>query len=142
MSEKIRIYNKTKFNIGIKTPANMMGVNIRPGSFTVVEESDIDYLMSTCNLLQKGLLQVEEKAKEDTLAKMGIDENEHAAFMNDEDIKKKLGGSAKNLEKWIADVEDPIELNRIADMAKELNLSLSKLKIIQDKVPQRDLMSE
>ena len=74
MSEKIRIYNKTKFNIGIKTPTNDIGINIRPGSFTVLSEDEIDYVMSTCTLLQCGWLQVEEKAKEDTLAKLGIDE--------------------------------------------------------------------
>lgn len=142
MSEKIRIYNKTKFNIGIKTPTNDIGINIRPGSFTVLSEDEIDYVMSTCTLLQCGWLQVEEKAKEDTLAKLGIDEKEEAAFMDDEEIKKKLNGSVKTLEKWLATVQDPMELDRIADIAVEQNLSMAKIKLIQAKIPNRDLMDE
>ena len=139
---KIRIYNRTQFNIGIKTPTNDIGINIRPGSFTLLSEEEIDYVMSTSTLLQSGWLQVEEKAKEETLAKMGIDEKEAAAFMDDEEIKKKLNGNAKSIEKWLATVEDPIEIDRITNIAVSMNLSISKMKLIQSKNPHRDLMEE
>lgn len=142
MSEKIKVYNKMKFNIGIKTPENQLGINIRPGSFTVLDESDIEYLMSTCTLLQRGWLQVEEKHEPEVLEKLGIEKAEAAAFMTDEEIQKKLGGNIKAMEKWLNGINDPVELNRIADIAVEQNLSLGKIKLIQAKVPNRDLSDE
>lgn len=142
MSEKIKVYNKMKFNIGIKTPENQNGINIRPGSFTVLDENDIEYLMSTCTLLQRGWLQVEEKHEPEVLEKLGIEKAEAAAFMTDEEIQKKLGGNIKAMEKWLNGIDDPVELNRIADIAVEQNLSLGKIKLIQAKVPNRDLSDE
>ena len=142
MSEKIKVYNKMKFNIGIKTPENQNGINIRPGSFTVLDENDIEYLMSTCTLLQLGWLQVEEKHEPEVLEKLGIEKAESAAFMTDEEIQKKLGGNIKAMEKWLNGINDPVELNRIADIAVEQNLSLGKIKLIQAKVPNRDLSDE
>ena len=140
MGEKLRLYNKTKCNIGIKTPSNQIGVNIRPGSFALVDDIDIEYLMSTCTLLQRGLLQVEEKKKEEVLGMMGIDESESSAFMSDEEIQKKLNSNGKTLEKWLDTIDDPMQLDRVADIAVGMNLSLNKIKILQAKLPQRDLM--
>lgn len=140
MGEKLRLYNKTKFNIGIVTPTNQLGINIRPGSFTLVDENDIEYLMSTCTLLQRGWLQVEEKKKEEVLGMMGIDAHETSAFMSDAEIQKKLSGTAKNLEKWLDTVTDQMQLDRIADVAIGMNLSMSKIKILQERIPSRDLM--
>lgn len=142
MGEKLRLYNKTKFNIGIKTPTNQIGLNIRPNSFTLVDEVDIEYLMSTCTLLQRGLLQVEEKKKEEVLGMMGIDEREASAFMSDEEIQKKLSANGKTMEKWLNTITDPMQLDRIADIAVGMNLSLSKIRILQEKLPNRDLMEE
>jgi hypothetical protein len=129
-------------NIGIKTPNNMFGINIRPGSFTIVDEDDVDYLMSTTTLLSKGWLQVEEKKKTEVLEKMGIDETETSAFMSDEEIMKKLNSNGRTLEKWLNDITDPMQLDRIANLAVGMNLSMNKIKILQAKIPGRDLMDE
>lgn len=142
MAEKIRLYNKTKMNIGIKTPNNMFGINIRPGSFTIVDEDDVDYLMSTTTLLSKGWLQVDEKKKGEVLERMGIDEAEAPAFLPDEEIMKKLNANGRTLEKWLNGIDDPMQLDRIATIALGMNLSLNKVKILQAKIPGRDLIDE
>jgi len=120
----------------------MFGINIRPGSFTIVDEDDVDYLMSTTTLLSKGWLQVEEKKKTEVLEKMGIDETETSAFMSDEEIMKKLNSNGRTLEKWLNDITDPMQLDRIANLAVGMNLSMNKIKILQAKIPGRDLMDE
>lgn len=142
MSDKIRLTNTTKFDIGITLPEKPLGLNVKPGSFTMVTQDDIDYLMSMCDLLQRGFLQVDDAHKADVLGEMGIDEEEAVAFMSDEDIEKKLNGTVKKLQEWICDIDDKIMLGRIADIACGMeSLSASKLKILQNKMPERDFLS-
>ena len=142
MTDKIRLYNRTKMNIGIKTATNPLGINIRPGSFTLVDQNDLDFLIGTTTLLSSGWLQAEGPEREEILEKIGIEPAEESAFMSDEEIRKKLNANGKTLEKWLDGITDPIQLDRIADMAMEMNLSVSKIKILQAKIPYRDLMEE
>ena len=142
MSDKIRLTNTTKFDIGIVLPDKPLGMNIKPGSFTLVTQDDVDYLMSMCDLLQRGFLQVDEAHKAEVLGQMGIVEEDSVAFMTDEDIEKKLNGTVKKLQEWLNDIDDNIMLGRIADIACGMDsLSASKLKILQSKMPERDFLN-
>ena len=47
MSERIRLRNPQKFNVGIITPDKPHGLNIAPGAFTIVTQDDLDNLMGT-----------------------------------------------------------------------------------------------
>lgn len=60
MADKnLRLKNVQKFDIGVKTPDKPMGVNIQRGSFLPVSEDDVNYIASVSNLIQRGLLIVE-----------------------------------------------------------------------------------
>lgn len=140
MAEKFRLYNNNSYNVGVILLDKPLGININPHSFTMVTEDDIDYLMSTCTLLQRGILQVDEKKKTDVLEQMGIDVENDANFMSDDDIKKRLGGTGKKMEEWLGTITERQTLGRVCEIAKEMNLSMSKMKILQAHVPDQDLM--
>lgn len=136
MSERIRLSNPQNFNVGIVTIDKPYGLNIAPGSFTVVSKDDIDFLMATSTLLQKGILRVEGEQKKEIMDQMGVKEEDNANFMSDEDIKKKLSMNANQLKKWLnSDEIEPYVLDKIATIAKDMNLSMNKIQILQEKIP-------
>lgn len=136
MNERIRLRNPQKFNVGIITPDKPYGINIAPGAFTIVSQDDIDYLMGSSKILQKGVLQVEGEKKEEIMESLGIEKENNANFMSDEDIKKKLSLNFNSLKKWLGTVEaEPYVLEKIAEIASTMNLSMNKVQLLQEKVP-------
>ena len=136
MDERIRLRNPQKFNVGIITIDKPYGLNIAPGAFAIVSKDDVDYLSATCTLLQRGVLRVEGEKKDELNEQMGIETENNANFMSDEDIKKKLSGNANQLKKWLEGGKiEPYVLNKIADIAKEMNLSANKLAVLKEKLP-------
>ena len=136
MSDRIRLVNPQKFSVGIVTVDKPYGVNIAPGTFTIISQDDLDYLMSTCMLLQDGILRVEGEKQAEVLETLGVQKENNANFMSDEDIRKKLSGNANQLRKWLESEEiKPYVLEKIADIAKEMNLSINKIKVLQEKMP-------
>lgn len=140
MSEKIRLRNPQQFNVGIITIDKPYGLNIAPGAFTIVSKDDIDYLMATSTLLQKGILRVEGEQKEEVLEQMGVKEEDNANFMSDEDIKKKLSGNANQLRKWLDGDIEPFVLAKIAEIADSMNLNANKLQVLREKIPDHDFL--
>lgn len=136
MNERIRLKNPQKFAVGIITPDKPFGVNIAPGAFTIVNQDELDYIMGTSTILQTGVLQVEGEKKAETLETMGIIPENNANFMSDEDIRKKLSMNANQLRKWLDSTEaEPYVLNRIAEIASEMNLNMNKIQVLKDKIP-------
>lgn len=136
MNERIRLRNPQKFNVGIITPDKPYGQNIAPGAFTIVNQDELDYLMGISRLLQKGILVVEGEKKDEVQEIMGIDKENNANFMSDEDIKKKLSMNANQLKKWLDSVEaEPFVLEKIAEIASGMNLSMNKIQVLKDKIP-------
>lgn len=141
MNERIRLRNPQKFNVGIVTPDKPYGQNIAPGGFTIINQDELDYLMGNSKLLKNGVLQVEGEKREETLEVMGIDKENNANFMSDEDIKKKLQMNANQLKKWLNSTEaEPYVLERVAEIAREMNLNANKLQVLQDKIPNFDFL--
>lgn len=136
MNERIRVRNTKQFNVGVITPDKPYGQNIAPGAFTIMNQDEVDYLIGTSTLFQRGILQVEGEQKQEVLETLGIDKESNANFMSDEDIKKKLSMNAAQLKKWLESTEaEPYVLNRICELASGMNLSMNKIQILKDKIP-------
>lgn len=136
MNERIRVRNTKQFNVGVITPDKPYGQNIAPGAFTIMNQDEVDYLIGTSTLFQRGILQVEGERKQEVLETLGIDKESNANFMSDEDIKKKLSMNAAQLKKWLDSTEaEPYVLNRIAEIASGMNLSMNKIQVLKDKIP-------
>ena len=143
-NSKIRLDNPNRFNVGIITPEKQYGQNVAPGAFIYVNNDELEYLMSTTNLLQRGILRVHGgEEKKEVEERLNIDSENNANFMSDEDIKKKLSGNANQLRKWLdSDDIKPYVIDKIAKIAKEMNLAMNKIKVLQEKLPDYDWFEE
>lgn len=141
MNDKIILRNTQKFDIGIVTPEKPLGVNIRPGSFAQVTHDELIHILSVSTLIQSGMLTVDEKDKE-ALTDLGIDPETDQHFIKDEDIKKKLGGTAKKLREWLAGIDEGYILDRVYDIAMSMNLSMDKIKALKEYMPNRDFIDD
>lgn len=134
--KRIRLRNPQKFNVGIITPDKPYGQNIAPGAFTIINQDELDYLMGISKILQKGILRIEGDKQEEAMEIMGVDKETNANFMSDEEIRKKLSMNANQLKKWLENIEaEPYVLEKIAEIASSMNLSLNKIQVLKDKVP-------
>lgn len=141
MSEKMRLNNPNPYSVGIITPEKEYGVTILPNAFTMVTQDEIDYLMATSTLLRDGVLRLADEKQKDLAATMGINMEDNANFMSDEDIKKKLSGNANQLRKWLnSDEIKPYVMDKIATIAKGMNLSMNKIQVLQEKLPDYDFL--
>ena len=141
MSEKMRVNNPNAYPVGIITPEKPYGANIPPNAFTMVTQDEVDYLMATSTLFHDGVLRLDGEKQKELADVMGIEMENNANFMSDEDIKKKLSGNANQLKKWLnSDDIKPYVLDRIAEIAKNMNLSLNKIQVLQEKLPDYDFM--
>lgn len=102
-------------------------------------EDDVSYLTSICTLFQRGILRVEETAGE-IMQSVGIDVSTDPNFIDDEEIKKKLSSTAKKITEWLDTITEDYILDRVYDVAKEMNLSVSKIKVLQEKMPDRNFI--
>lgn len=138
----MRLNNPNKFAVGIITPRKEYGVNILPGAFTMVTQDEVDYLMATSTLLQEGKLVLAGDKQKELADAMGINMEDNANFMSDDEIKKKLSMNANQLRKWLnsGDIK-PYVLNRIAVLAKGMNLNNNKLQVLHEKLPDFDFLS-
>lgn len=143
MNEKMRLNNPNEFDVGIITPEKQYGVNIRAKAFTMVTQDEVDYLMATSTLLQDGTLRLAGEKQKEIADALGVNMEDNANFMSDEDIKKKLSGNANQLRKWLnSDDIKPYILDKIATIAKTMNLSMNKIQVLQEKLPDFDFLSE
>lgn len=138
-AKTVRIYNPQKFTVGIVTQSNPAGIAIKPGSFAIISEDDVAYIGSVSTVFQRGVLRLNEE-NNDLLLGMGIDAKTDPNYYDDEDIRKKLAGSAKSLTEWLNNVHEEYILDKIFDIAKEMNLPASKIKVLSAKMPNRDFL--
>ena len=139
MDEKILLRNPQKFDVGIVTLEKPLGMNIRAGSFVMVNQNELSYLASTSTLLQDGILTVDEK-QIPALQEVGIDPTTDPNFIKDDEIKKKLSSTTKKLREWLATVELGHILDRVYDIAMTMNLSVDKVKVLQEKMPDKEFV--
>lgn len=142
MADKIKVYNPQKFDVGIITQDKPMGINVKSGSFVLLTQDEISYLASVCTLFQRGCLRVEEKHAAETMQELGIDVNNDPNYVDDEDIKAKLSGTPKSIEKWLAGITEPYVFDRIYDVAADMNLSVAKVKVLQAKMPNKNFLED
>lgn len=142
MSEKMRLNNPNAFAVGIITPEKQYGVNIQPNAFTMVTQDEVDYLMATSTLLRDGVLRLAGDKQKELTDTLGINTEDNANFMSDENIRKKLSGNVNQLRKWLnSDEIKPYVLDKIATIAKDMNLSMNKLQVLRDKLPDFEFLA-
>lgn len=139
MNERVRVRNVTPYNIGLKAQ-NGIEYNILAGTFQTMNRDDVEYNMAIAPKLfaAPAQLVVEDEALNEML---GID----PASMEivDETIAEKyLKGSTAKLRAWLEENKQPHVLEIVWETAKKMDLAASKLKVLQEFIPQRSLIEE
>lgn len=139
MADKIKLFNPQKFDVGIFTLENKIGINIKAGSFALVTPDDIAYIASISDVFRRGILRVEEQNTQ-VMQEIGIDQANDPNFITDEEIQKKLVGTVKKLKEWLATIEEGYILDRVYDVAVGMNLSMDKIKVLSERMPNKKFL--
>ena len=144
--ERYRVFNRCKYDIGVKT-INGLNVNIKAGGFQMLTANDILYIESICThrkfFSAKMLVPVGEDGKDIDIENIGIYQDSGTQeHMNDDEIIAMLKKSNKQIEAWLKDINEPSELHSIYLVAKKMDISTGKLKILHDKMPDKEWFEE
>lgn len=141
---RYRVKNMCRYDIGVTLP-NGVSVLIPAGGFQLLTADDIAYIEGICMVdkffSKRMLVPFNSKNEEVKLEDVGmIPMEDEAKHLTDEEITAMLKGTVKKLEVALNSVDDPAELHAIAEMAIKLDLPASKMKLIEAKVPNMDLL--
>lgn len=146
-SKTFRVYNRCGYDVGITLTSGQQPT-IRAGSFLPMSVNDILYLESIARGKKKPfssreLVAVSDDGKDLTLEDLGgYTDTYSEKHFNEAEISANLKKSAKQIEAWLEQIEDVIELNSILDIAKTMDLPTSKMKVIMAKLPEADVFGE
>lgn len=142
MTKMYRLYNRCVYDIGVTLP-NGQSPNIKPGGFVLVSAFDILHIDSICNRVKfissKMLVPVDDDGRDLTLEQIGgYTDTSTPVHLSNNEISTMLKKSNKQIEAWLNDITDPAELHAIFEAAKDMDLTSSKLKILNAKMPTKD----
>lgn len=141
-----RVFNRCNYDIGVTLTSGQQP-NIRRGSFLPLSVNDILYIESIARRRRPfssgELVAVTDEGKDLRLEDLGGYEDTYTTkhFSKDE-ISANLRKSAKQVDAWLSTIDDPVELHAIREVAEEMDLPSSKLRILQEKMPDIDLLRE
>lgn len=141
---RYRVKNMCRYDIGVRT-VNGASMLIAAGSFQMMTADDIAYVESICNVnkffSKRMLIPFDVEGNEVSLDTLGMYVSEETEkHLDDKAIEAMLKQSAKKIEAWLADIDDPAELDAVVSVAKNMDLPASKLKIITAKLPNNDIL--
>lgn len=141
-----RVENRCNYDIGV-TLTSGQRPNIRKGSFLPLSVNDILYIESIAKRRRPfssgELVAVSDDGKEMTLEELGGYKDTYTMkHFSEEEITANLKKSAKQIETWLAAIEDPVELHAIREVGEKMDLPSSKLRVLQEKLPDIDLLRE
>jgi hypothetical protein len=139
MVDRIRVRNVTTYDIGLKAQ-NGIEYNIKPGLFQTMARDDVEYNMAMAPKLfaNPAQLVVEDEQLNEM---MGIDLTDRE-ICNKETAEKYLKGSAAKLRTWLEENNYPHVLEIVYQTATGMDLAASKIKVLQEFMPTRNLMEE
>ena len=143
--KKLKVFNRCKYDIGVNLMSGQQA-NIPAGSFIKITADDILFIESTSKrkiFSAKMLVPVDDNNKDVSLDDLGGFPDVYSTpHLNDDEIMEKLNKSAKAIGTWLDSIEQPEELHAIFEVAKEMDLPASKLKVIQAKMPTKNMLED
>ena len=111
---------------------------------TKISVDDIIYIEENCRSkpFSAKLFSIkDDEGKEYTLDDIGGYTDPYVEKHHDTDeIAANLSKSVKHITSWLSEINDAVELDLIREVAEQMDLPASKLKVIQAKIPNRNLL--
>lgn len=138
MADRVRVRNTTKYDIGLVT-MNGFGYNIKAGLFMMMNRDDVEYNMALAPTLFEAPARLVVEDVE--LSQIVGIEDPKTATPTDAELNKVLKGSAAKLKDYLEENKrNEHILERIAALAKQADLPASKIRVMQEALPQRDFV--
>lgn len=138
--KRAKVTNCTKYAIGVRL-INGIERNFPAGSSLRLPKEDIEYIMSIAPSLFAVPCQL--RVDDEELNELaGIDLSVENLTTDEAVIEKKLKGPVKAMEKWIEPITQKHMLEAIYQVAKKLDLPVSKMKILKEKMPEHYFLED
>jgi len=130
MGKKVKVYNRNKFDVGIKLINPNREQNIKGGSFTIIEDDDIYYLNTISSLFRRGMLVVEDEEVNINLGFADI----RPVTRTDAEIEAILRGNFLKMKSELLAITENFMKHAIFKVASTIadELSGSKIKFISE----------
>ena len=137
MGKKVKVLNNIHGALGFYLNPTPDSFRVLPkqGAFLTIDEEEIDYIFINQEIIQKGMLWLEDK---DIRVKLGLETSEgektNLNVLRHEEIVELVQGNYKKLEKALGDITEPTIILQFVEVARELKLdSKAKIDIIEKK---------
>jgi hypothetical protein len=135
--KKVKVINNINGALGFylnPTPESFR-VLVKQGAFLNIDEEEIDYININQEVIQKGMLWIEDK---DTRVRLGLEEptgeKTNANVLRHQEIVDLVNGNYRKLEKVLNDIDEPTIVLQFVEVARELKVdSKAKIDIIETK---------
>lgn len=133
MENRVRVQNMTKYNIGIRL-MNGIERNIAPGVAIQLPADDVEYIMQLSPRMFAPPCRLKVFSAELNEI-FGITEDANTPSTDKAYIAKKLKAKTEQVKAWLAEVQDGHMIEMICEVAKEMDLPASKMKLVEALVP-------
>ena len=132
MADRIKVYNDTKYDIGLKDQRGIE-FNIKPGTFAMFEKAEVEYFVSLVRKYfeEPHRLRIDDQ---DTLISCGL-ATEAPSPVDESFIRKNLQQSVGKVKKYVEAIDDPFVMDTVCDVAISMDLPNSKMELFREKCP-------
>jgi hypothetical protein len=122
---KVKVFNKNKFDVGIRLINPQREQNIKAGSFTIIDEEDVYYLDSISTIFKRGILVVDNDVINENIGCTSVKES----ILSDSEIITLLRLSFTKMKQELSKIVEPHIIDSVYRVAKVYILELSGAKI-------------
>ena len=138
--DRVRVRNTTLYCIGLKSQAGMEYA-IKPNAFMTIPREEVEYNMAIAPKLFAAPCQL--VVEDEELNQVAnVDPTVEGAVVTPEICEKYLKGTPAKLKAWLAENSQPHVLEQVYQMAKKMDLPVSKMKILKEAMPKRNFDEE
>lgn len=126
---KVKLYNRNKFDVGVKFINPVREQNVKAGSFTIVDEDDVYYLNTTCNILKRGMLVCDNEEVNINLGSL-----DSIVLKSDNEIETLLKGNFLKMKSELSKIKEKFMIDCVFTVAQKMvnELSGGKIKHLND----------
>lgn len=122
---KYKVHNKNPFNVGLKFMDGVRSINIPKNSFMMLDEDEIYFQHTRCDLFKKGVLTIDDAEVNEN---MGLS-SKQVISLSDSEIEIILKSALAKMKKDLSVIKEPHIKSKVFEVAKKLYSDLSGSKI-------------